>query len=366
MTGRSASVGRVRVGVVGCGEAAQIMHLPSLRFLGDLFEVTAVCDASRDVAERVGDDWNVPVRLVDHAVAVTLDEVDAILVATPDAYHSVVALAAMAAGKHVLVEKPLCLTLREADAIAAAQEEAGVVVQVGYMRRYAPAFLQAVAAVAEMGEVRLACVQHVLGLNELVIGRTSRVVTGDDVGPDVAQEGRDLRLRLLAEATGDAVAEIQEAYSLLLSLASHDLSAMRELLGRPAGVLYAGAWHDGWYVTAAFDYGSFVCHFAAGFDRIPRVDATIEVFGERRVVEVRFDVSHIRNLPVRTTVTDANETGGVDVRTSHPSWGDPFVEEWRAFHRHVTEGSWPKTSPADSREDLELCRDLAGAMASGR
>ena len=365
MTEQTTSVAPVRVGVIGCGEAAQIMHLPSLRFLAPEFEVTAVCDVSRAVAERVGDDWNVPVRLVDPAAAVALDEVDAVLVATPDAHHSVVTLAAIAAGKHVLVEKPLCLTLREADAIAAAQDKAGVVVQVGYMRRYAPAFLHAVEAVAGL-DVRLARVQHVLGLNQLVVGRTSRIVTGDDIDPAVLQEGRDLRLSLLAEATGNAAAEIQDAYSLLLSLASHDLSAMRELLGRPQGILYAGTWHAGWYVTAAFDYGSFVCHFAAGFDRIPRVDATIEVFGERRVVEIRFDASHVRNLPVRATVTDANETGGVDVRTMHPSWGDPFVEEWRAFHRHVTEGSRPKTSPADFREDLELCRDLAGAMAARR
>ncbi len=237
---RPASAGRLRVGIVGCGEAAQIMHLPSLRFLSDLFDVIAVCDVSRTVAERVGEDWNVPVRLVDHAAAVTLEEVDVILVATPDAHHSVVALEAIAAGKHVLVEKPLCLTVREADAIAAAQERTGVVVQVGYMRRYAPAFLEAVRAVAGLGEIRLARVQHVLGLNRLVVTPTSRVVTGDDIPQVVLEEGRGLRLSLLAEATGGAPAEIQEAYSLLLSLASHDLSAMRELLGRPEGLLYAG------------------------------------------------------------------------------------------------------------------------------
>jgi predicted dehydrogenase len=359
----ASSAGRLRVGIVGCGEAAQIMHLPGLRFLSDLFQVTAVCDISRTVAERVGREWDVPVRLVDHAAAVALDEVDAVLVATPDAYHCDVALAAIAAGKHVLVEKPLCMTLREADEIAAAQERAGVVVQVGYMRRYAPAFLEAVRAVAELGEIRLAHVQHVLGLNRLVVEPTSRVIAADDIPDAALEEGRELRTSLLAEATGNAPPQIQEAYALLLSLASHDLSAMRELLGRPEKALYAATWHDAWYVTGAFDYGSFVCHFAAGFDRIPRVDATIEVFGERRVVRVRFDASHVRNLPVRVTVTDATPTGGVEERTIHPGWGDPFVEEWRAFHAHVIGGTEPKTSPADFREDLELFRELAAAMA---
>lgn len=337
------------------------MHLPSLRFLAELFEVTAVCDLSKTVVERVGADWNVPVRTTDDAAVVALDEVDAVLVATPDAHHSAVALAAIAAGKHVLVEKPLCLTLREADEIAAAQDRAGVVVQVGYMRRYAPAFLAAVEAVAAMGEVRLARVQHVLGLNSLVVGPTSNVTTGPDVPAWAFKEGRELRRSLLAEASGGAPDEIQDAYSLLLSLASHDLSAMRELLGRPERVLYARTWHAGWYVTAALDYGGFVCHFAAGFDRIPRVDTTIQVLGEQRVVEVRFDTSFVRNLPIRTTIT--NDTGGVDVRTIQPSWGDPFVEEWRAFHRHVSDGTSPKASPADFREDLELCREVAGAMA---
>ncbi|MGI8479040.1 MAG: Gfo/Idh/MocA family protein [Gaiellaceae bacterium] len=363
---KRASSPRLRIGIVGCGEAAQIMHLPSLRFLSDLFQVTAVCDLSRTVAEQVGREGDVPLRLVDHAETVALDEVDAVLVATPDAHHSEVALAAIAAGKHVLVEKPLCMTLLEADEITTAQKREGVVVQVGYMRRYAPAFLETVTAVKELGVIKLAHVQHVLGINRLVVEPTSRVVTGGDIPDTALAEGRNLRLSLLAEATGDAPREIQEAYSLLLSLASHDLSAMRELLGRPEKILYAASWHDAWYVTAAFDYGSFVCHFAAGFDRIPRVDATIAVYGERRVVQVRFDTSHVRNLPVRATVTDANLTGGVEERTIHPGWRDPFVEEWRAFHAHATGGTQPKTSPADFREDLELFRELAAAMAVRR
>lgn len=352
---------RLRVAVVGCGEAAQIAHLPSLRHLADLFEVTALCDVSRTVVERLAADWNVPTTAVDHREAVALDDVDAVLVSTPDAQHAEVALDAIAARKHVLVEKPLCLTLREADEIADARERAGVVVQVGYMRRYAPAFLEAVEAVAELDDVRLASVRHVLGLNELVVEPTSRVVTGDDVPRGLLEEGTARKASLLAEATGGAPSRVQDAYSLLLSLASHDLSAMRELLGRPAGVRYAATWHDGWHVTAAIDYGTFVCHLEVGFDRIPRVDARIEVFGERRVVAVRFDTPFVRNLPVRVTVTAVNEAGGVNVRTSH-EWGDPFVEEWRAFHRSVTEGSLPKTSVADAREDLELCRDLVGAM----
>jgi predicted dehydrogenase len=62
-------------------------------------------------------------------------------------------------------------------------------------------------------------------------------------------------------------------------------------------------------------------------------------------------------------VTEVTAAGGVESRALQAAWGDPFVEEWRAFHRHVVEGTPPKTSVADFREDLELCRDLVAAMA---
>lgn len=364
--GRDASqslpMARLRIAIVGCGEAAQIMHLPSLRFLSDLFEVTVVCDASATVAETVARAWSVPVHVVDHEDTVARDDVDAVLVATPDAYHSSVVLAAIRAGKHVLVEKPMCMTLREADEIADAQLRAGVVAQVGYMRRYAPAFLEAKRVVDELGVIRLARAQHVLGSNELIAQPTSRVFTDDDVPAAIADEGRSLRARLLAEATSDAPQPYQDAYALLLSLASHDLSAMRELLGRPRHVLYAAAWHDASYVSGAFDMGGYVCDFVAGFDRIPRVDSYLEVHGEQRCVRVRFESSYLRHVPLRVTVTEANATGGVDERTTQPDWGDPFVEEWRAFHAHVSDGTPPKTSPADFRADLELFGELVTAM----
>jgi predicted dehydrogenase len=354
-------VKRLRVAVVGCGEAAQIMHLPSLRMLDDLFEVTVACDAGARVAERVAHEWGIGHHASDYEAVVARDDVDAVLVATPDALHSAVALAAIAAGKHVLVEKPLCLTVRECDAIAAAERAAGVVVQVGYMRRYAPAFLEAARAVEEAGDIFAARAQHVLGLNELIVGPTSRVVTGD-VDASVAAHGRALRAQLLAEATGDAPPLVQDAYSLLSSLASHDLSALRELLGTPERVLYAAARRDAWFVSAAFDYGGFVCDFVGGFDRIPRVDSYVEVHGELQSVRVQYESSYIRNVPLRTTITRPASGGGVERRVVQPAWGDPFVEEWRAFHRNVVEGTTPKTSTADFRADLELFAATADAM----
>ena len=64
---------------------------------------------------------------------------DAVVVCSPAGTHAEVVLAALDAGVHVFVEKPMCITLADADAIIAARDRAGKVVQVGTMKRYDPA-----------------------------------------------------------------------------------------------------------------------------------------------------------------------------------------------------------------------------------
>jgi predicted dehydrogenase len=339
------------------------MHLPSLYQLNDKFQVTALCDVSAAVLEEVGNAWQVAGRFQDYRQLIEQDDVEAVLIASPNAYHAGAALAAIAAGKHVLVEKPMCLTLREADEIiAAARQQPQVVVQVGYMRRYAPAFMAACRLVPELGAIRLARVHDVLGWNSLFISHTSRVVRGDDVPADVIAEGQQLQDERITEAIGDAPPALRSVYSLLLGLSSHDLSAMRELLGLPQGVLYAAQRQGGLYLSAAFDYGGYVCQFETGIDNIPRFDAHLEVYGEERVLRVQYDTPYVRNLPIRLFITEANGRGGVVERVEHPAWGDAFVSEWQAFYDNIMNHTEPKTSAADFRKDLELFQDMIRLM----
>jgi predicted dehydrogenase len=347
---------RIRIGIVGCGEATQILHLPSLRQLDELFEVVAACDASRSVVDAVARDWGIAVAVTDPAELFARADVDAILIASPDETHSPLTVAALAAGKHVLVEKPMAVTLRQADEIIVAQEGTGLVVQVGYMRLHAPAFAEARRLVESFDGIRLARVHQVLGANALVIDPTSRVVR-----PKGTRSNAELEARM-REAIGDASPTVLAAFRLLLGLSSHDLSVMRELLGVPARVLYATARHGGAYLTAAFDYDDFVCTFETGTDEIPRFDCHIEIYSDDRVVRLEYDTPYVRNLPTRVSVVEANGSGGVREIRNQPSWGDAFVTEWQAFHRSVTEGAPPRVSASDFRLDLELFIELARAM----
>lgn len=345
----------IRVGIVGCGEVTQIIHLPALRMLPEQFQVTAICDVSRKVLAEVGTLWNVENRFLDYRELIAQPDVDAVLVANPNAYHSQVILAAAAAGKHLLVEKPMCITLAEADAIAEAARTSGVTIQVGLMRRYAPAFEQACELVREMGDtIRLARVRDVIGQNALFINPTSRVIRGDDIPAEVVAEGQALNGRLMREVVGDAPQELYNAYGMMLGLHTHDISAMRELLGMPKRVLHAAYRNGGWTAQATFDYGSYICQFESGPDNLPRFDAFLEVIGDNQAVKVVYDTPYVRNLPIRVLVSRANGKGGIEETSILPTWGDAFVAEWQAFYENVTQRREPKTSVADSRQDLEL------------
>jgi predicted dehydrogenase len=354
---------RIRVGIVGCGEVAQIMHWPSLYQLADHYEVTSLCDISSKVLEQLGKNWNVENLTTDHRKLVTHHDVDAVLVANPNAFHAEVTLDAIAAGKHVLVEKPMCITRREADRIIAAQRSSDVVVQVGYMRRYAPAFLDGCEAVRKIKEIKFARVRDFLGFNSLIVNATSRVIRDEELPEPVKQEAKLREDALLDEALGgQSTPAIRRAYTLMLGLSSHDLSAMRELLGMPSRVLFATQRSNGAYLAAAFDYGSFVCQFETGIDGIPRFDAHLEVYGTERVVRIQYDTPYVRNTPIRLTLTEANGRGGVNRADSHPTWGDPFVAEWKAFYENVTENKASKTDPSDFAQDLELFAGMARWM----
>ena len=127
---------RVNVGVIGLGEVAQIIHLPILEGLSDRFRIAALCDISSQLLHLMGERYSVD-RLYTDAIALTeQDDLDAVFVLNSDEYHTDCVVAAARNRKYVLVEKPLCLTLRDADQIISAREEAGVEVLVAYIRRF--------------------------------------------------------------------------------------------------------------------------------------------------------------------------------------------------------------------------------------
>jgi predicted dehydrogenase len=109
----------IRVGVVGAGAIAQLAHLPLLSKMRGA-ELVALCDNDRPKARALADRFDVPDVFTDIEDLLEFDEVDAVVVATPNHLHEPHVLAALAAKVHVLCERPLSLTARGVERILAA------------------------------------------------------------------------------------------------------------------------------------------------------------------------------------------------------------------------------------------------------
>jgi predicted dehydrogenase len=132
----------LRVGVLGAGPIAQFAHLEACRKARNA-ELHALCDAAPDLLERVAGAHRPRVTYGDYDAMLADPDVDAVVIAIADQFHVPMALKAIAAGKHVLVEKPLGVAVDECEELADAVRASGLILQVGTMRRYDPAIARA-------------------------------------------------------------------------------------------------------------------------------------------------------------------------------------------------------------------------------
>ena len=119
---RDGVVTTLRIGAIGCGDIAERRHFPDLRALGDEVELAAIQGRRRDAVEACAARFGVPRAETDPAAIIDDPSIDAVLVLTPPDSHFEQAAAAIAAGKHVLVEKPLVRRAAQARALLAAAE----------------------------------------------------------------------------------------------------------------------------------------------------------------------------------------------------------------------------------------------------
>jgi predicted dehydrogenase len=354
----------LRVGVIGLGEVAQVVHLPILESLPHLYEVAAVTDISPALRKLMGDRYGVERRYTDTREMVADAALDCVLVLNSDEYHTESVVAALDAGLHVLVEKPMCLSPREAEEIIEARDKADRVVMVGYMRRFAPAFEAAKERLASLGRINYARVHDIIGRNQLMIDQTARVVRPGDV-PQAAIEERWARgATLVKEALGDVDPVLGGTYRLLCGLGSHDLSAMRELLGRPRRVAAARQWRDGGYIAAMLEYDDFVAVYETGVDDQVRFDAHLEVYGDLAELRVQYDTPYIRHLPT-TLVVKETDGDGYRETVLRPHLKDPYTHELEHFHAAVTGDRQVKTTPEDYVADMELFVEIVRAIEHG-
>ena len=145
----------VRIAIVGAGAVSDYHHVPGIR-LDPRARLTAVCDTDSALLARRQGEWGVERTCTDPLAVCSDPDIDALIIATPNFTHRLIAVAAAEAGKHVMCEKPLGLSAGEVRQMHDAAKRTGVVHMTAFTYRFAPAmrYLRHLLKSGDLGEPR--------------------------------------------------------------------------------------------------------------------------------------------------------------------------------------------------------------------
>lgn len=132
---------KLKIGVIGCGSIARHRHLLEYAMHDDV-EIVSVCDIVTERAEEMAALYGAKA-YTDYQDLLRDQEVDAVSVCTPNYLHAPVTIAALKAGKHVLCEKPMATSRREAEDMIAAEKESGRKLMIAHNQRFVPSHVEA-------------------------------------------------------------------------------------------------------------------------------------------------------------------------------------------------------------------------------
>jgi predicted dehydrogenase len=350
---------RTRVGVVGCGLIAQVMHLPYLTELSDRFEIAALCDLSAEVAASCGQRYGVAsvhTRWQD----LVAQPLDAVMILT-SGDHAPIAIAAAQAGLHVFVEKPMALATQDGARIVEAAQRADVRVLVGTMKRYDPAYERLREQLADLSDLRLVRVTTLESPLAPYVSHYPLVPRGP-LDPDLAAALEHAEAQAVDRALGAADEETRWCYRwILLDNLVHELNALRGLLGEPTEIRSADLSRR--CVSVNLRFGEADCHLSwVDLPGIARYKQEFGFYGPDQRLTLELPSPFLRSMPSKLIV-EGGEPGSADSwrREETVSYEEAFKRELIEFSHCIVSGTQPRTSAQDGLADLLVCEAIARA-----
>lgn len=128
---------KVGVGCIGCGFVANEIHLPNY-LSSPKADIIAVADINKELAKETADRYNIKKIFSDYTDLLKNDDIDAISICVPTHLHSKITIEAAEAGKHILCEKPIAISIKESEKMIQAAENNNVKLMIGHPLRFLP------------------------------------------------------------------------------------------------------------------------------------------------------------------------------------------------------------------------------------
>jgi predicted dehydrogenase len=350
----------VRIGVVGGGLVAQAEHIPYLTSLREQFSLVGLAEPSRTVREALGARYDIAGLHEDHRELLEAGGLDAIVVCSPAGTHARVVLDALDAGLHVFVEKPMCITLDDADAIIAGRDRAGKVVQVGTMKRYDPA-VEAMLENLPDDATALRYVSVIVNDPEFdPYFEPGDIVRGGDLPADLIVETRRAEALQVAHAVGSGDEDVVRAFSeSFLGSMLHDLNVvhgMLERLGEPLPTEVVGGdwWNEGRAVYGALRLRNGTRADLSWVQLLPTFEYREQIvfMFDDEVHELLFPSPWLKQHP--TVYRRSRRNGRTDDVTIVNAYDESFARELRHFHACIADGATCRTPPEGARLDIDV------------
>lgn len=314
----------LRFGVVGVGEMGR-RHAENLRFHVPGAMLAAVADANPMRTQTVAGELGVPASY--SSVEELLGSgIDAVVISSPPKFHAPAIHAAASAGKHIFCEKPLALTVEEADSAVAAAKQAGVTLQVGHMRRYDPPYVEAKRRI-DNGEIGDVVIFKAIGRDQET---PASAAPATEVNGTLFHDSSSHDFDLARWLTND---EVVEVHAFAGSLAIPD---MRRYGGFDAGL-----------VNLQFARGA-IGNVESFMDAKYGYDIRTEIVGTKGTLQV----GRIR----ATSLIALTREGSRHDLINH--WLVRFAEAYQAeledFVKTVVAGGTPKVTALDGRQSLAI------------
>ncbi len=331
----------IRVCLVGAGRAGQV-HANSIVHSIPGAAVVAVVDADESTRNKAADRFAIEGRFASLEEAIDGSAFDAVVITTPTFTHREMTILAASHGKHIFSEKPMALSLSECDDMVEVARRNGVVLQIGFMRRFDPDFEAAFARI-EGGEI-----------------------------------GKPLIIKSLTHGPGlppQWARDIRTSNGMLAEVNSHDWDCVRWLAGSNPARIYAdvgnfkgaanGVDTPGFYDAALaqirFESGAMasisgVCPCEYGYD------ARVEIVGERGILQ-------IGELRGQSVVICTNRDQGLITpiyRTWQERFADAYIREMRHFLGNIRDGSPPRVGGDDGKWAVAMVLAATRSFQEGR
>ena len=353
----------LRIGIIGCGAIAQAMHLPHMFDYPEHFQVVALADSHRPTLDAVAERYGVAVRATDWRELMARDDVDAVALLHGGSHYPTM-VAALDAGKHVFVEKPMTWSLAEARDAAERVRRSDRVVQVGYHKLYDPGFDYAKQQLEQMrdvgfGRITVLHPENQLGLSPHRIRRGDGLIDeghiepppAEDVVAGMAQGSLSDALRADVDvALGDRKddAALRVAHGFLTVSLIHQIYMLHGFLGAPQRVIHTDIWRKGLSIHTLIDYGDDL-HVTLDWHYLSHVKDYREeyaFYGHHDRVTMQLPSPYFRNFPSPVIVQGGDGELAWEKRVI-VSYEEAFRLELTAFYENVRAGRRPQWGAVD-------------------